>query len=153
MTMKKLLLFSFLLAAGNLVAQSADIAVVVNKKNPLSNVSSVDLKRFLSGEKRFWPGGTAVKLLIRDPGSAERTAYLHFLSMTEKQYREYWAEMVFKGQVESDPVMVYSNGMQKEAALNIPGAVVLMNAADVKGDVKVLKIDNLQPGSPGYPVH
>jgi ABC-type phosphate transport system substrate-binding protein len=153
MTMKMLLAVFILLTAASLVAQSADVAVVVNKKNPVTNVSSVELKRILSGEKRFWPGGTAVKLLIRDPGTAERTAYLHLLSMSEKQYKEYWTEMVFKGQVDSDPVMVYSNGMQKEAAVNISGAVVLMNAADVKGDVKILRVDSLEPGNRGYPVH
>jgi hypothetical protein len=153
MTMKKLFLIPILLAGISLAAQGADMAVVVNKKNPLTNVSAVELKRILSGEKRFWPGGAPVKLLIRDPGSAERSAYLRLLSMSEKQYKEYWTEMVFKGQAEGDPVMVFSNGIQKEAAANIVGAVVLMNASDVKGEVKVLKVDNLQPGNPGYPVH
>ena len=50
-------------------------------------------------------------------------------------------------------MIVPSIGMQKEAIKLYPGAITLVNVAEVKPGMKVLKVDGMLPGTPGYPIH
>ena len=60
------------------VAQGTDVAVVVNPNSPVTNISSTDLRKILAGEKRSWPGGIPIKLIVRSPGCHERLVLLRF---------------------------------------------------------------------------
>lgn len=133
-------------------AQSADVAVVVNQKNAIANVSLSDLRKMFAGDTHTWPDGIPVKLLIRAPGAHEREVVLRLLHMSEDQYERYWTAQAYRGEG-TEPVIVFSNGMQKEGVMAIPGAIALIDAADVKPGVKILKIDGKYPGEPGYPLH
>ena len=73
--------------------------------------------------------------------------------MNESEYKQYWIAQVFHGEAQAEPVTVFSNGMQKEAIGAFPGAIALVDLADVKPGMKVLKVDGHLPGEPGYPVH
>jgi hypothetical protein len=42
--------------------------------------------------------------------------------------------------------------MQREAVQTCAGGIALVDAADVKFGMKVLKIDGKSPGDPGYPL-
>jgi len=134
-------------------AQNQDVAVVVNPKNPVSNVSKSDLRKIFAGEKRTWPGGLFIKIIARVPGSYERVVLLRLLQMNENEYRQYWVAQVFHGEAQSEPVTLFSNGMQKEAIAAFPGAIALVDPVDVKPGMKLLKVDGHLPGEPGYPVH
>jgi len=43
--------------------------------------------------------------------------------------------------------------MQKEAMALFSGAISLVDAKDVKPGMKVIQVDGLLPGAPGYPLH
>ncbi len=133
-------------------AQADDVAVVVNVKNPVSRLSMADLRKVFSGEKRIWPGGIPVKLILRTPGAREHEAVLHLLQFSEPEFNRYWIVQIYRGDA-TEPVAVFSNGMQKEAVISIPGAIALIAADDMKPGTKVLKIDNKLPGQEGYPLH
>jgi hypothetical protein len=60
---------------------------------------------------------------------------------------------VFRGDAQAEPVALFSNGMQKEALIAFPGAVALVNFQDVKGGMKVVKVDGCLPGDAGYPLN
>jgi hypothetical protein len=64
----------------------------------------------------------------------------------------YWTTQAYEGN-SSEPVAVFSNGMQKEAVIAIPGAIALIGVAGLKPGLKILKIDDKLPGEPGYPLH
>lgn len=134
-------------------AQVSDVAVVVNSNNPAVTLSLGELRKIFSGEKRTWPGGSAIKLLVRTPGTHERLVLMKLLGMSEGEYKQYWTTQVFRGEASSEPVVVFSNGMEKEAIVSIPGAIALMETRDVKPGVKVVKVDGVAPGAPGYPFH
>jgi len=136
-----------------LSAQQEDIAVVVNSANAVTNVSSGELRKLFDGEKRTWPGGQVVKLFVRGPGTPERNALMKLLAMSEGDYKKYWTAQVFKGEAQSEPVTLPSNGMQMEALKTFPGALALMAAADVRAGMKVVKVDGHMPGESGYPLH
>jgi hypothetical protein len=134
-------------------AQESDVAVVVSSGNAATNISLGDLRKTFAGGKRSWPGGQALKLVTRGPGSPERHTLLKLLAMSEMDYRQYWAAQVFRGDADAEPLTVPSIGMQKEALNLYPGAITLVSAQDVKPGMKVLKIDGLLPGAAGYPLH
>jgi len=134
------------------LAQSQEVAVAVNPKNPVTNISKSELRRIFAGEKRTWGGGLSVKLVTRAPGSYEHVVLLRLLGMTESEYKQYWITQVFHGEAQAEPVALFSNGMQREAISSFPGAIVLVDPKDVKPGMKVLKIDGHLPGEPGYPV-
>jgi phosphate transport system substrate-binding protein len=134
------------------LAQDQDVAVVVNPKNPITNVTRSDLRKIFAGEKRAWPGGVSIKLVVRVPGSYERVVLLRILGMSESEYKQYWTAQVFHGDAQAEPVALFSNGMQKEAIIAFPGAIALMALQDVRSSMKVVKVDGHLPGEPGYPI-
>lgn len=135
------------------LAQTGNVAVVVNEKNPTTQLRSAELRQIFSGEKHSWAGGVPIKIFVRAPGANERTALLRLLGMTESEYKQYWTAQVFRGEAQSEPTALFSNGMQKEAIVAYPGAVALVNAQDVKPPMKVLKVDGRIPGETGYPLN
>ena len=134
-------------------AEEVAIAVIVNPENPVTNISFADLRRIFSGEKRTWPGGTPIKLIVRGPGAPEREALLRLLGISESQYKEFWTTQVFRGEAQSEPILVPSFGMKKEAVTALRGGIAMVEASKVKPDMKVVKIDGLLPGEPGYKLH
>ena len=135
------------------VAQTGAVAVVVSEKNPVTNVSTPELRKLFAGEKHFWTGGLPVKLFVRAPEAHERAVLLKLLGMSESEYKQYWTAQVFRGEAQAEPVALFSNGMQKEALAVYPGAVALVSFQDVKPRMKVVKVDGHLPGEPGYPLH
>ena len=73
--------------------------------------------------------------------------------MTESEYKQYWTTQVFRGQAQAEPLVLPSNGMQKEAVGAIPGAIALVSAQDIKPGMKVVKVNGSLPGTPDYPLH
>jgi ABC-type phosphate transport system substrate-binding protein len=128
------------------------IAVVVNPINSQSGVTIAELRRLISGEKRYWQNGSPVKLFTRSPGTAEHDAMLKLLGMSETEYKQYWRSRVYQGEAEGGPISLPSNGMQREALQAYPGGLALVDADDIKTGMKVLKVDGKMPGESGYPV-
>jgi hypothetical protein len=140
------------LCGSALWGQNGDVAVIVNPKNPLGIVTMTALRKLFAGETRTWPGGTPVKLIVRAPGAHEREVVLRLLRFSEDEYARYWTTQAYRGEG-VEPVAVFSNGIQKEAVLSIPGAIAMMDARDLKPGLKVLKIEGKLPGEAGYPLH
>ena len=131
-------------------AQSGDVAVVVNGDNPVTKLSSAELRKIFAGEKHSWPAGLPIRLFVRGPGTNERVALLKLLGMTEREYKQYWAAEVFRGDAQAEPIALPSNGMQREALVTYPGAVALVAFQDVKPGMKVLRVEGRMPGEAGY---
>jgi hypothetical protein len=134
-------------------AQAADVAVVVNASSRLTNVSLVDLRKIFAGEKRTWPGGVPIKLIIRAPGCHERFVLLKLLGMTESEYKQYWSAQTFRGEADSEPFTAPSLGMTLEAVRIFPGAITLIDAGDLKPGIKFIKLDGHMPGEAVYTLH
>jgi hypothetical protein len=146
----ELAMFSLALPARG---QASDTAVVVSAGNPVTNISITDLRKTFAGMKRSWPSGQPIKLIVRGPGCPERVVLLKLLAIPESQYKQYWTAQVFRGEVDAEPLIVPSVGMQKEALALYPGAISLVNFSDVKPGMKVIKVDGQLPGAVGYPLH
>ena len=147
-----LLVVLALAAASGMSAQGRSIAVVVSSRNSSSSLSVGELRKIFSGEKRNWPDGTKVKLISRAPGTLERSALLKLLGKSEAEYKQYWTGKVYQGDADSEPLVLPSVGMQKEALNAYPGAIALFDHVNVKPGMKVLKIDGKMPEDSGYPL-
>jgi hypothetical protein len=134
-------------------AQTNAVVVVVNDKNPVTNVTTAQLRKLFAGEKHAWAGGLPVKLFVRAPGAYERVVLLRLLDMSESEYKQYWTAQVFRGDAQAEPIALFSNGMQKEALIAFPGAVALVSFQDVRRGMKVVKVDGCLPGEAGYPLN
>jgi hypothetical protein len=142
-----------LAGSSSAAAQTSDVAVVVNEKNPVKNLSTAELRKLFAGEKHSWAGSLPVKLFVRAPGAYERIVLLKLLSMSESEYKQYWTAQVFRGEAQAEPPAMFSNGMQKEAVAVYPGAVALVTSQDVKPGMKVVRVDGHLPGEAGYPLN
>src|SRR5438874_9556514 len=144
---------ALVLASASMLAQSKsdDVAVIVNPQNQIDSISSADLRKIFAGEKRSWNSNIPVFVVVRAPQAHERDILLsHVLRITESEYKQYWVKKVYSGAVPREPLALLSNGMQLEAVRADKGGIALINLADVKQGVKVLKVDGKLPGAPAY---
>lgn len=147
------LLFAILCCSCAVAQRRADVAVAVYADNPASALSLAELRKIFTGEKRNWPGGATIKLVVRAPGSHERAVLMKLLRMSESDYKQHWVAQVLRGEASGEPIVVPSVGMQREALITFPGAITLVDADDLKPGMKVLKIDGHLPGEPEYPLY
>jgi hypothetical protein len=132
-------------------AQGADIAVVVHPGVTTDNLSLADLRRILTGDREFWPGGDRVTIFIRAPIARERDVIVKDVcQMTEAQFRQHWIGKVFRAETPSAPKIAYSAESTIEQVARTPGGIGLVLAPVTAKNVKVIRIDGRAPGQSGY---
>jgi hypothetical protein len=135
----------------SLTLDDVPLAIVINKTNPVENLSSNDLRGLLLGEQRTWANGRRVTIVMREPGQPERVAVLKAVCrMTDSDYVRYFMQAQFTGDLQATPkVLATAEGMRK-FVFNVPGAVGYVRANEVDDLVKVVRIDGHLPGETGY---
>jgi phosphate transport system substrate-binding protein len=130
---------------------SEPLAIVVNRSNPLNEISLVDLRRVFRGQRSRWSNGRRVTLVMRDPGAREREAILQSLyGVAENDYRRTYMQAVFSGETTDAPKTLASTNGVLRFVYNVPGAIGYVRARDVDASVKMLRVDGRLPGEPGY---
>ena len=133
-------------------AQDAEpLAIVVNRSNPMSEISLADLRKLYRGQRSRWSNGRRVTLVMRDPGTPEREAILQTLyGVDEDEYRRGFLQAVFTGEAIGAPrVLASPNGVLR-FVFNVPGAIGYVRASEVDASVKTLRVDGRLPGEAGY---
>jgi ABC-type phosphate transport system substrate-binding protein len=129
------------------------VAIVVNPKSSVTELSFAELRRIFLGQQQFWPDRSKVTLLVRAPVAHERAVVLdQIYRMDEDQFRQYWIGKMFRAEVAGGPKIVYSSDMAMNLVSVIPGSITFVLASAVTGDAKVLRIDGKLPSDPGYPL-
>jgi len=130
---------------------SEPLAIVVNRSNPLTEISLADLRRLYRGQRSRWSNGRRVTLVMRDPGTPEREAILQTLyGVDEDEYRRGFLQAVFTGEANGAPrVLASTNGVLR-FVFNVPGAIGYVRASEVDASVKTLRVDGHLPGEAGY---
>jgi hypothetical protein len=148
-----LLAASLLLAQQSQSGATTDVAVIVNPSNPVDSISIVDLRKIFAGERQNWTSSLPVFVMVRAPQARERDVLLNqILRMNESEYKQYWVKKIYTGEVQREPLAVFSNGMQLEGIRVEKGGIALIRVIDVRQGVKVLKIDGHLPGTSEYPL-
>jgi phosphate transport system substrate-binding protein len=130
---------------------SEPLAIVVNKNNPLNEMSLGDLRRVFRGQRSRWSNGRRVTLVMRDAGAREREAILQSVyGVAEAEYKRTYMQAVFSGETADAPKTLASTNGVLRFVYNVPGAIGYVRARDADSSVKMLRIDGRLPGEPGY---
>jgi len=88
------LFFSALLlgsVGGASIASADTIVVLVNKDNPVGQMSVEEVKSIYSGTKRFWDNGAKIKPLHMPPESEEKECFIrNIFKVSVSQYKLFW---------------------------------------------------------------
>jgi hypothetical protein len=131
--------------------EHGDIAILVNPSNPVNGLSLSDLRRMLSGDRRFWQGNVQVKLVLPQPGTWEREEILSMvLKANNAEFNKGWLEKVFRGEAIDLPLSVASAAAAQQYLISSPGGITFMSAKEPPRQLKVVRLDGKMPGEAGY---
>jgi ABC-type phosphate transport system substrate-binding protein len=127
------------------------LAIVVNKANPVENLSTVELRKIFMGTRGHWPNGRRITVAMLDYGQPERKAILRQVyRMDEDAYHEHFLKEIYRGDVFATPKTLSSPVVMRKFVFNAPGAIGYLRASDVDDSVKVLRIDGHLPDDQDY---
>ncbi len=125
-----------------------DLAIIVDKSNSSSAVTTIELEKILKTSLQKWPDGKKVKVFLSDPDSPDSKLVLErLLKMTPEQVRS------FADLHKADVQVAGSDELVLMLVANNPGAIGVVNVYSINSKVKVLKVDDKLPLEQGYPLH
>jgi len=129
------------------------LAIVVNRDNPVENLSMAEVRTIFLGERSHWPNGRRITLVMMEPGQPERNAVLQDVCrMSESDLRRKYLQGLLTGEVLVSPKTLASPVGVRKFVFNVPGAIRYLRPEDVDDSVKVIRIDGHLPGDLEYPL-
>lgn len=127
------------------------LAIVVNKANPVVNLSFAELRQVFLAERNHWPHGRKTVLTMREPGQVERLAVLRQIyRMSESDYNRHFLQLNYTGDSQVAPKQLATAEKILKFVFNVPGAIGYVRASEVDDTVKLVQIDGLLPRDAGY---
>lgn len=153
-TMRIVLAAALLLASGEMRAEGKlVVAVVVEKSNPRSEISTEELRALFLGTQREWADGTRAVPLDLAAGTPERELFnSSVLNLDQPAVEAYWVDQRMRGSGATAPRVAPTAGSLLKLAGRVHGVVGYVALASVDASVKVLKVDGIAPGARGYPL-
>lgn len=131
-------------------ASSRDLAIVVNKANPVEELSLKDLSKIFKADRQFWDGNK-IHLLMRESGSWEKELILkRVYQMSEEELKKFWLGKIFRGETTSFPLVFGSTTLIKKVINDVLGAISFLDSQAIDENLKVLRIEGKLPGQEGY---
>jgi phosphate transport system substrate-binding protein len=138
---------------GLLKAADDDLSVIVNKSNPIDNLTRAQLRKLMLGEQDSWPGGKKVSIVLRKPGEPERSGVLRSIcGMSEDDFNQHLMHANFTGETAGAPKALGSGAAVRQLVTVLPGGIGFVRAAEVNDAVKIVTVDGVAPGQPGYKI-
>jgi ABC-type phosphate transport system substrate-binding protein len=127
------------------------LVIIVNKSNPIDNLSFSDLRKTFMAESRSWSNGRRITIVMREPGQPERTAMLRQIyRMSESEFNKYFLQAAFNGTAQGPPKSLASVDGMRKFVFNVPSAIGYIRSSEIDSSVKVIRIDGLSFDAPGY---
>jgi ABC-type phosphate transport system substrate-binding protein len=127
------------------LAQAKQLAVVVEKDNPVGNLTAAELAKIFTGHTRAWPDGKPIKVVMRDPSSADMQIVVRKLfNMSPDQVQAFI--QTHRGEVmiaDSDDAVI-------RFVSSTRGAIAIVDLYSLTKDVNVVKVDGKLPVEQGY---
>jgi phosphate transport system substrate-binding protein len=129
------------------------LAIIVNRENPIENLSMADLRTVFLGGRSHWANGRRITLVMMEPGQPERDTLLRDVCrMSESDLRRRYLQGLLTGEVLVSPKTLASPVGVRKFVFNVPGAIGYLRPEDVDDSVKVVRIDGHLPGDADYPL-
>lgn len=132
----------------------ATIAVIVNKSNPVSDISYNELKQILEARKQYWDNGEKIILIFKPVTSVEtRTLIDMVYKIKYEEFDKYWFLKVYDNKIMEFPKILNSTGTINILVSEISGAIAFIGVDEVskRGNIKVLRVNGKMPDEDGYP--
>ena len=116
----------------------AGIVVVVNKDNPVSDLSKREIIDLYMGRNLYFPDGKLALRLDHPPTSYEReTFYQQLVKKSVAQVNAYWAKLLFTGKA-SPPMLMENSEQLLDTVRNNRNAIGYMDEVNLDKSVKVV---------------
>lgn len=120
----------------NVETSQAGVSVIVNPSNA-EDISASDITRIYLGKKKTYGNGQAINALQLEEGNAARSAFVKgALKKSERQYKAYWAKLLFTGK--GKPPEEMNSAAIKAAVAAKADAIGFIDSAEVDSTVKVV---------------
>ena len=134
----------------------ATIAVIVNKSNPVSDVSYNELKQISEARKQYWDNGEKIILIFKPVTSVETRALIDMVyKIKYEEFDKYWFLKVYENKIMEFPKILNSTGTINILVSEIPGAIAFIGKDEISRidniNIKVLRVNGKMPGEDGYP--
>ncbi len=129
---------------------TAQIVVVVNDSNSISDLTLDELKRIYLGKTTAFPDGKEIVLMEYSPLCEK--FYKAVLNMTELKVRKHWMKVVFSGEYATPPTEYKDLDEIKNQVCKNRGAICFVGLSEVEDCMKVLTIEGKKPDDEGYPL-
>lgn len=129
----------------------AQIAVVVNRSNPVNDLTLADLEALYLGQRTSFANGAPAVLGEYRP--ARRSFYRTVLHLSESAVSRHWIGVVFSEGQASPPRAFRDAEAAHRFVLSTPGAICFIDLEVVADNVKVVTIGGLGPRDPAYALH
>ncbi|MCX6582492.1 MAG: hypothetical protein NT166_20155 [Candidatus Aminicenantes bacterium] len=140
MKLAKIIIFILLLSL-SMLSFPGEYAVVVNKANPVEEISAKDLQKIFLGEKSTWPDGNQIKLAVVNSGDLYGVFARDIVKMTAVQFSMYWKQKIFTGSGVGTDIKFFKDGDKlKEYIATAPDAIGCIHPDLLDGSIKQVKI-------------
>jgi len=132
----------------------ATIAVIVNKSNPVSDVSYNELKQISEARKQYWGNGEKIILIFKPVTSVETRALIDMVyKIKYEEFDKYWFLKVYENKIMEFPKILNSTGTINILVSEIQGAIAFIGVDEVskRGNIKVIRVNGKMPDEDGYP--
>jgi ABC-type phosphate transport system substrate-binding protein len=147
----KNLLLGILLTGFAMVGQAAEVAIIVNRNNPVDELSFKELRALFELQQQFWKNGERVSLVTQKAGLPEKQVVLETVyHRSEDSLNRYWMNRMFKAEISTIPKPRTSNNAVKQVISRLPNGIGFIDISAVDSSIKVLRIDGRLPGEAGY---
>jgi hypothetical protein len=137
---KKIIIPLLFLVMGAVHSAQAEMVVIVNKENPATSITRIDLSLIYLGMKKLYDTGDMIMPVDLNSGKPTRQEFFtKILRKDEESYRLYWIRMIFSGK--GQPPLAFKT--EEEAVRFVTanrGAIAFVDSKHIPGDVKTLRI-------------
>lgn len=130
------------------VCAARDLAVITDKSNMTSAVSTTDLSKLLKNDIQRWPDGRKVMIFLSNPSSSD--AWLLFQKIYNMSMEE---ARRFAENHKDSIVLMGADDLVLKAVAQQPGSIGVVNVYSLNSSVKVMKVDGKLPFEQGYLLH
>jgi len=125
--------------------------LIVNRANPVETVTAAELRDMVLGTTSTWGSGRRVTVVLRERGTEERRMLgWACCRLSEAEFDKTLLRSVFAGESVGAPKTVNTSGAVKKFVFNVPGAIGIIDSADLDDTVKPITFQGRRVGESGY---
>jgi ABC-type phosphate transport system substrate-binding protein len=149
--MKKLLIIKIIaLMIGLSSISYAQIVIVVNKSNPLNEISINELKQIFLAQRTSFQNGKSIELA--EYAKSKPKFYDQLFGWTVLKIKKHWMGLIFSGMHSSTPKEFKLASELIEYIQNNDGVIGFMDLSEVDKRVKTLLINGKSVNNRDYPL-